>query len=87
MFKKPLGDTKTSGISLPIPNDTLILISPPFSLAPLRSSERRKLRAHTAERFRLASEIAENLVPDGLLSQKFSNYNGEPGVSVQSLQC
>ncbi|KAF8496116.1 hypothetical protein F5888DRAFT_1794721 [Russula emetica] len=60
MFKKPLGDTKTS--------------------APLRSSERRKLRARTAERFQLAPEVADNLVPDGLLSQKFSAYNGEPGV-------
>jgi translation initiation factor 2D len=51
-------------------------------LAPLRSSERRKLRTRTAERFQLASEIADNLVPDGLLSQRFSAYNGEPGVSV-----
>jgi translation initiation factor 2D len=50
-------------------------------VAPLRSSERRKLRARTAERFQLAPEVADNLVPDGLLSQKFSAYNGEPGVS------
>jgi hypothetical protein len=53
--------------------------------APLRSSERRKLRTRTAERFQLAPEIADNLVPDGLLSQKFSAYNGEPGVSVRSI--
>ncbi len=51
------------------------------SAAPLRSSERRKLRARTAERFQLVPEVADNLVPDGLLSQKFSAYNGEPGVS------
>jgi hypothetical protein len=51
-------------------------------VAPLRSSERRKLRTRTAERFQLDSEIANNLVPDGLLSQRFSAYNGEPGVSV-----
>ncbi|KAI9453599.1 hypothetical protein F5148DRAFT_1277436 [Russula earlei] len=48
--------------------------------APLRSSERRKLRARTAERFQLAPEVADSLVPDGLLSQKFSAYNDEPGV-------
>jgi hypothetical protein len=54
----------------------------PFLLAPLRSSERRKLRTRTAERFQLTSEIADNLVPDGLLSQRFIAYNGEPGVSV-----
>jgi hypothetical protein len=85
MFKKPLGDTKTSGNSIPLKVDTLIGILPSLSLAPLRSSERRKLRARTAERFRLAPEVAENLVPEGLLSQKFSAYNGETGVRVRSL--
>jgi hypothetical protein len=55
---------------------------PSLSLAPLRSSERRKLRARTAERFRLAPEVAENLVPEGLLSQKYSAYNSETGVRV-----
>lgn len=60
MFKKPLGDAKTS--------------------APLRSSERRKLKARTAERFQLTQEIVDTLVPEGLLAQKFSAYNGEPGV-------
>ena len=50
-------------------------------VAPLRSSERRKLKARTAERFHLAPDVADNLVPDGLLSQKFSAYNGESGVS------
>ncbi|KAI0298457.1 hypothetical protein B0F90DRAFT_1952301 [Multifurca ochricompacta] len=48
--------------------------------APLKSSERRKLRARIAERFQLTAEIADALVPDGLLSQKFSTYNGEPGM-------
>lgn len=32
------------------------------------------------ERFQLAPEIVDTLVPDGLLAQKFSAYNGEPGV-------
>ena len=50
--------------------------------APLRSSERRKLRTRMAERFQLAPEIADTLVPDGLLTQKFSAYNGGPGVSA-----
>ena len=48
------------------------------------TSDRRKLRARTAERFQLAPDVADNLVilvPDGLLSQKFSAYNDEPGVS------
>ena len=83
MFKKQLGDTKTSGTVSPS-NSTLvhILIVLTAIEAPLRSSERRKLRARTAERFQLAPEVADNLVPDGLLSQKFSAYNnGEPGVS------
>ncbi|KAI9454256.1 hypothetical protein BJY52DRAFT_767203 [Lactarius psammicola] len=48
--------------------------------APLRSSDRRKLRARTTERFQLAPEIADTLVPDGLLVQKFSAYNSESGV-------
>ncbi|KAI9429000.1 hypothetical protein H4582DRAFT_2035102 [Lactarius indigo] len=52
--------------------------------APLRSSDRRKFRARTTERFQLAPEIADTLVPDGLLVQKFSAYNGEPGVLYTS---
>lgn len=82
MFKKPLGDAKTSGISIFKRCIDRHLITNPSPLAPLRSSERRKLRARIAERFQLAPDIADNLVPDGLLSQKFSAYNGEPGVSV-----
>ena len=50
--------------------------------APLRSSERRKLRARMTERFQLAPEAVDTLVPEGLLAQKFSAYNGEPGVRV-----
>ena len=63
-----------------------ILIVLTAIVAPLRSSERRKLRARTAERFKLAPEVADNLVPDGLLSQKFSAYNGESGVSERYLE-
>ncbi|KAH9177958.1 hypothetical protein EDB89DRAFT_2239699 [Lactarius sanguifluus] len=55
----------------------------PFSVwdktsTPHGSSDRRKFRAHTTERFQPAPEIADTLVPDGLLVQKFSTYNGEP---------
>ena len=80
MFKKPLGDAKTSGKS------PIILAYPPAThrlglLAPLRSSDRRKLRTRVTERFQLTPEITDTLVPDGLLAQKFSAYNGEPGVS------
>ncbi|KAH9054133.1 hypothetical protein EDB87DRAFT_1676616 [Lactarius vividus] len=52
--------------------------------APLRSSDRRKFKARTTERFQLTPEIADILVPDGLLVQKFSAYNGEPGVLYTS---
>ncbi|KAH9037455.1 hypothetical protein EDB85DRAFT_606006 [Lactarius pseudohatsudake] len=52
--------------------------------APLRSSDRRKFKARTTERFQLTPEIADTLVPDGLLVQKFSAYNGEPGVLYTS---
>lgn len=48
--------------------------------APLRSSERRKLKARMTERFQLAPEIVDTLVPEGLLAQKFSAYNNEHGV-------
>ncbi|KAH9013732.1 hypothetical protein EDB85DRAFT_904431 [Lactarius pseudohatsudake] len=50
------------------------------TFAPLRSSDRRKFKAHMTERFQLAPEIADTLVPDGLLVRKFRAYNGNPGV-------
>ncbi|KAH9177979.1 hypothetical protein EDB89DRAFT_1844148 [Lactarius sanguifluus] len=52
--------------------------------APLRSSDRRKFKTRTTERFQLTPEIADTLVPDSLLVQKFSAYNGEPGVLYTS---
>jgi len=68
------------------PSHTLIDISPTSPTAPLRSSERRRIRVRTAERFHLAPEIAEQLVPDVFLSQKFTAYNSEPGVG-SSFRC
>ncbi|KAH9034465.1 hypothetical protein EDB85DRAFT_1863945, partial [Lactarius pseudohatsudake] len=56
------------------------LVSP----APLRSSDRRKFKARTTERFQLAPEIADALMPDGLLVQMFSAYNGDPNVFYMS---
>ncbi|KAH9015488.1 hypothetical protein EDB85DRAFT_2076347 [Lactarius pseudohatsudake] len=50
------------------------------TFAPLRSSDRRKFKARMTERFQLAPEIADTLVPDGLLVRKFRAYNGNPSV-------
>ncbi|KZT25056.1 hypothetical protein NEOLEDRAFT_1093490 [Neolentinus lepideus HHB14362 ss-1] len=64
MFKKPLGDLKTS--------------------APLRSSDRRRLKQRIADKFQLSPEDAELLVPDGLKSVKFESHQGKPGVAYLS---
>ncbi|KAG2047472.1 hypothetical protein BDR06DRAFT_985159 [Suillus hirtellus] len=61
MFKKPLGNLKTS--------------------APLRNSDRRKLKQHIIQAFSLVPDVGEELVPEGLLSVKFSTYTDEPGVA------
>lgn len=61
MFKKPLGNLKTS--------------------APLRNSDRRKLKQHIIQTFSLDPDVSEELVPDGLLSVKFKTHTDEPGVA------
>ncbi|KAG2031767.1 hypothetical protein BDR03DRAFT_927535 [Suillus americanus] len=61
MFKKPLGNLKTS--------------------APLRNSDRRKLKQYIIRAFSLDSDVGEELVPDGLLSVKFKTHTDEPGVA------
>ncbi|KAG1789499.1 uncharacterized protein HD556DRAFT_1397101 [Suillus plorans] len=61
MFKKPLGNLKTS--------------------APLRNSDRRKLKQHIVQTFALVPDVGEELVPEGLLSVKFNTYTDEPGVA------
>ncbi|KAG2107739.1 uncharacterized protein F5147DRAFT_696927 [Suillus discolor] len=61
MFKKPLGNLKTS--------------------APLRNSDRRKLKQHIIQAFSLVPDVGEELVPEGLLSVKFNTYTDEPGVA------
>jgi len=60
MFKKPLGNLKTS--------------------APLRSSDRRKLKQRIVEVYKLTLEEGDALVPDGILSVKFITHVESPGV-------
>jgi len=48
--------------------------------APLRSSHRKNLRQRVITTFKLTPENGDNLVPEGVLSIKFSTYNNEPGV-------
>ncbi|KAF9478572.1 eukaryotic translation initiation factor SUI1 family protein [Pholiota conissans] len=48
--------------------------------APLRSSDRRKLKQRIVAAYGITSEEGDILVPDGLLSIKFSTHVEEPGV-------
>ncbi|KAF9007008.1 hypothetical protein BDQ17DRAFT_1423096 [Cyathus striatus] len=64
MFKKPLGNLKTS--------------------APLRGSDRRKLKQRVIAAFNISQEDADLLVPDGILSVKFSTHLNEPGLAYLS---
>jgi len=50
--------------------------------APLRSSDRRKLKQRIESTFAISSEDGDILVPDGILSLKFSTHLNEPGVSA-----
>ncbi|KAF8968770.1 hypothetical protein BDZ97DRAFT_1654726 [Flammula alnicola] len=49
--------------------------------APLRSSDRRKLKQRVVTAYGLTSEEGDALVPDGILSVKFSTHVDEPGVA------
>ena len=78
MFKKPLSDLKTIG--------TVIISVLGYRLtwrtAPLRTSDRRKLRQRVLETYSgLQPEHGDILVPEGLHHQKFATYAGDPGVS------
>jgi hypothetical protein len=58
--------------------------------APLRSSDRRRLKQRVVESFQTSSEDGDLLVPDGILSVKFSTHLNEPGVRylrIHLLQC
>lgn len=48
--------------------------------APLRSSDRRKMKQRIVAAFELTQEEGDSLVPEGILSVKFSTYNDESGV-------
>lgn len=48
--------------------------------APLRSSDRRKLKQRVVAAFNISPEDGELLVPDGLESLKFSTHLEDPGV-------
>ncbi|KAL4071554.1 hypothetical protein V8B97DRAFT_2042362 [Scleroderma yunnanense] len=52
--------------------------------APLRSSDRRKLRQRVIETYGVSAEIGDILVPEGLMSQKISTYTKERGVAYIS---
>lgn len=57
------------------------LTSTLLSLAPLRGSDRRKLRQRVISEFGVSNEVGDILVPEGIQSQKFSTHLNEPGVS------
>lgn len=50
--------------------------------APLRSSDRRKLKQKVVTTFGISTEEGDLLVPDGILSVKFNTHLDEPGVSA-----
>lgn len=64
---------------------TSIMFKKPLSnlktSAPLRSSDRRKLKQRATAAYNLTPEEGDILVPDGILSVKFSTHVDEPGVS------
>lgn len=49
--------------------------------APLRSSDRRKLKQRVVTAYQISSEDGDLLVPDGIMSTKFSTHVDEHGVS------
>ncbi|PPQ94260.1 hypothetical protein CVT25_004917 [Psilocybe cyanescens] len=53
--------------------------------APLRSSDRRKLKQRVTTAYNLTPEEGDVLVPDGILSVKFSTHVDEPGVAYLSV--
>jgi len=84
MFKKSLGSLKTSGNYFR-GNLTRLFkcnLNSFIGTAPLRSSDRRKLKQRVVQLFPEIPPEDEQLVPDGLLSVKFSTHLEEPGVSV-----
>jgi hypothetical protein len=56
--------------------------APEIILAPLRTSDRKKLKQRVIEGFSLSPEIGDLLVPEGLLSVKYTSHSRVPGVRV-----
>ncbi|KAJ7737885.1 eukaryotic translation initiation factor SUI1 family protein [Mycena maculata] len=52
--------------------------------APIRSSDRRKLKQRVISSFGLSPEDGDILVPEGILSVKFNTHLNEPGVAYLS---
>ena len=76
MFKKPLGNLKTSGQHSSLGS---LYVLTRFA-APLRSSDRRKLRQRVVQDFGVQPDDGDLLVPEGLQSQKFATHVNELGV-------
>jgi hypothetical protein len=51
-------------------------------IAPLRTSDRRKLRQRVVQTYGVSPELGDLLVPDGLMAQKVATYTNDPGVSL-----
>ncbi|KAF8662770.1 hypothetical protein AX16_001128 [Volvariella volvacea WC 439] len=49
--------------------------------APLRSSDRKKLKQRVISTFNISPEVGDLLVPDGILSVKFTTHLNEPGTA------
>ena len=62
------------------PKPPLLNSAPETILAPLRTSDRKKLRQRVIQEFSLSPEIGELLVPEGLLSVKYTSHSRVPGV-------
>ena len=79
MFKKPLADAKTTG-EHHYDHEVNFRTHPECQTAPIRGSDRRKLKQRVIAEFSLQPEEGDALVPEGLLSQKISTHLNEPGV-------
>lgn len=80
---------KDFGCALELPFSDRELVRTNHRQAPLRSSDRRKLKQRVIQNFSLDPDVGEDLVPDGLLSVKFETHTYDPGVSQShcSLPC
>ena len=84
MFKKPLSKIKTSGMYSFM---YMYHRSAGRSIAPLRTSDRRKLKQRIVQEYGVSPELGDLLVPDGLMSQKIVTYTNIPGVSIRIISC